>query len=458
MTHEELMRMHEEKFGVKYSKIVDMDVMTPGQVNWWFMSEEMLREIASSYDVDVLRAPIVLDHKREGPAQGHVLQLNVRDEASDKADLTLVGTVGLTESGVAKIESGEWNERSVLINDIYPMDGVWYLEHLSLLGAANPAVPCLQPVVFPSNSDIDNMPASMARAAHALAQRLHTWSRNELYWEYRVRPLSRFKSNTLSVIPFDEPKGIFLNSGVLKPKYVPEGLRVDSSVAQAALFKVDTWDLPKAKTWVMKKEQSLSASMDDEVQSSNIEQEQELLTTTVSDTVDETNINEEGGTTHMPVESTEVTTTTEASPPPELTLRLQAELEAKDQQLRAMEIQTKVTRLRAAGHLVPAQINSGLVQALLAIPESAKINDVWAGDVILEAFESGGKLFHRERLIDEEAPETKVDFENPDLEALADSGVRVSNVDVAKRVREIMHDDPKISHAEALTKARREHA
>lgn len=479
--NQKLIDFHKENFGIEYAEIVDMDILTPGPVNWWKADAEMINELAASYDPLTLRAPIVADHITEGPAFGHVLELSTRDGGTDKDELTLVATVGLTETGAQMVKSGEWNERSVQIWDFHPMEGVWYLLHLSLLGASNPACPCLSPVTFPARSDIDEMPEAMARAAKATAERLHTWGKSENHLTYRIRPLSRFKADSFEILPLDEKKGISMNSGQLLPKYKPEGASDDAPVTQAVLFELKSWDLAKAKSWVNKAEMSLSSQVD---QASGEVKEKLQATKENNDEPppEQAEVHKEkGGLTSMP-EPTQDPNSPPVETPEQRTsvagtlaigeenISLQQQLDAKDREVRQAQsqlkselakksielkatlVQTKLSELQAAGYLVPAQLQLGLLEALVAIPDDAMVGDAWAGDVVLSALKHGGKLLLTDEIKVSE-PEDHSGSSSPDLDKLEGSGVKVAGLDVAKRVRELMDANKDMSHREALAKA-----
>lgn len=250
---------------IEYAETVTMDILFPGIVNWIEVSSDWLKEAAESYDPEFLRAPIVLDHKMEGPAYGHVLGLKYIEGETDKDEVALQATVGLFTSAKAMIESGEWNERSVFLDSYYPTPGIWYLRHLSLLGAANPAMPGMRLVVLPSMEEAEEVEASQMPdyykqlIASAL---MAAWDKTDEHVRYRVRPVTSFRDNTFRTVVLSKKEGIKAVQGKLKAKYVPKGRDSNSMVNQAILFERDkAWDLTKAKRWIKKKQGKLSADI-----------------------------------------------------------------------------------------------------------------------------------------------------------------------------------------------------
>ena len=425
-----------DKFGIDYAEIVDMAIATPGPINWFYCTAEILREVASSYDSKFYSAPLVLDHIMEGPAHGWILDLWVEDGEGDQAETTLWARVGLLESGKAEVESGAWPERSIYFLNFHPMEGVWYLNHLSLLGAANPAVPGLDPVDITEMTEaalIDmgfNEP--MMRLVATTAQRMHTWAKDDQYITYRLRPISRFKGE-LRTVGIDTEKGIFARVGKLKVKYVPEGSEADADVTQALMFEVDKWNVEKAKKYVQREDRSLKSQLDEFIIL------QEIAVQGDTEINDNPIAKAKGGSKPMPPTETEIAAAAEAKKAEEAAAAAAAEaealkakeaadaaaakktvetpsapipvlvesgsiqdLEAVNKQLQAdllkanaealdlkqlfneqlsadaqtlkhTIISTKVQRLLADGFLVPAQVNFGLVEALAAIPDDAVI-------------------------------------------------------------------------------------
>lgn len=255
------------KDGVEYAEIISMDILFPGKVNWTDVSPDMLKEAANSYDPEFLRAPIVLDHVMAGPAYGHVLSLEYFEGKTAKDNIRLKAKVGLFEGAIAMIESGEWNERSVFMDSYYPTPGIWYLRHLSLLGAANPAVPGMPLVVLPSMEEADDVEASQESDIYKrliASALMAVWDRGDEYVRYRVRPVTSFKDGTFRTVTLSRKDGIKAVQGKLQKKYVPKGRNANSMVNQSILFEIDKWDLAKAKKWVKNKQAKLSADFDED--------------------------------------------------------------------------------------------------------------------------------------------------------------------------------------------------
>lgn len=135
--------------------------------------------------------------------------------------------------------------------------------------------------------------------------------------------------------------------------------------------------------------------------------------------------------------------------------KLTAEISARKLELQRQIVETRVKEMRVAGYIAPAQINLGLVDALMTIPEDAKVGETPALDIILEALRHGGKLRLREEIA-AKAPEKKAAGADRDLDKLEESGVRVTGLDTARRVRELMRENPKLAHADALIQAKAE--
>jgi len=245
-----------DKYGLDYPRIVKMEVMTPGPVNFFPITPEIMDEVASSYDpIHVLQAPLVVDHVERGPAYGHVLSLSVDDTGGADKDLRLIAEVGLLPEGVQLVESGSYPERSVMFLNYYPLEGIWYLNHLSLLGAACPAVIGLDPVDLADMTEEEMAKAGFSEVVvnvgKVCSERMHTWKKTERHLEFRIRPVSRFKS--LEDVPINKNSGIGARVGVLKKKYVREGQSEDKKVNQALLFDLARWDMPRAKLWMSKR-------------------------------------------------------------------------------------------------------------------------------------------------------------------------------------------------------------
>jgi hypothetical protein len=241
------------KYGIEYKRIVDMAILTPGPVNGYEVTPETIDEVASSYDpINVLQAPIVLDHIMQGPAYGHVLKLWVDDQGGGESNVKLMAKVGLLIDGAAAISSGQFPERSVFMLNFFPLDGVWYLNHLALLGAANPAVIGLDLVELADLTEDEMTRAGFTEIdknkARICAERVHTWKKGDKFIEFRLRPAYRFES--LQERPIHRYKGIHARAGKLKAHYIADGDSPDKVINQALLFEANKWDIPTAKQWL----------------------------------------------------------------------------------------------------------------------------------------------------------------------------------------------------------------
>jgi len=277
-------RFEGDPYEQEYAKIVEIEVVREGTWNNRFYGQEFIEDIAASYDLSIVRAPVIFGHggflEPEFEALGHILALQHVDEKSDKGLHKVIATVGLLDSGVETIESGEANERSISWWDFYPLQGIPYMLHLALLGNSNPAVVGMDPIVFSVNNVQDEIDAhssvqqtvdsdriaARANLANMIVEQLPestnlNWARTDEDISYKVRELSRFQSGTLRTRQISSKSGIRAEAGLLKKEYVPEGKKNDAVFNRVILFSREKgWTFLKAKAWVEGKA-SLSAEL-----------------------------------------------------------------------------------------------------------------------------------------------------------------------------------------------------
>jgi len=350
----------------EYAALVEFEILRPGPLNWFEVTPEIMREVVASYDVDVLRAPLVLDHMEAGPAYGHILDLELRDDPNDHGELVVIGIAGVFETGLQLIQSGAWPERSIMMSRWHPFDGIWYLNHLSLLGAANPAVVEMGPVIILDDEDEFKAGANVPDAIAASAKG-RRWAADEDFIRYRIRSASRFRDpEKFKEEAIDEGKGIFQIVGKLKSSYLPEGANTNDIFVHAILFSSKKWDLSRAKKWIGSNEKKFSREGARTVMAENGNENVDTVTA------------EEIAAKQKEIDERE---------------RVIAEREnevAKERaEIERNSIAAKVEALRVAGKILPAQIELNPVEIAMSIPAGSMIGDVSARDVFFEFIEAG---------------------------------------------------------------------
>jgi len=423
----------------EYYSTVKMVIMREGDWSGFNMTPELMKEIVTSYDPSVLRAPIVLDHVDRGPSFGHVLGLELVDLPGDDGEFQIEATVGLTAEGHYLVESGQYPERSVQIRWDYPFEGIWYLTHLSLLGAGNPRCLGMGPVVrIPDDVEALAEAIDPENVELLVAQFMSVyfiWDQNEEHIRYRVRVPSRFRDGSFRTIDMDAKKGIQAVVGKLKPKFVPEGHDKNAMVVQALLFSTKTWDLTKAKAWVKKHKSNFSQGG--------------------IDTMDE-DVKGTGDGTRDADQIAELTARAESAES-ELAEAKKTAAEANSKLDRA-NVQSAIDTMLAAGKILPAQVEMGLVDAVAAIPTDLMVGDKSVRNVILECVSHKTDASH---LKDEKSKDGKQKVastgkvDNRDLDSLSQSTVKVApgTIEVTARARELIAEGVKVDDAYIQAKA-----
>lgn len=476
---------------VDYSDIQKIEIMKPGKWNGIEFTPAILRDAAASYDPHLLKAPIVLDHKEEGQAYGHILDLEFVDSKSDKEDFSLMATIGFFPEGAFMLNSGRWSERSVFIDDRYPTPGIPYIRHLSLLGAANPAVSGMKPVdeepapeTMPEEKpapEIEELPeAFQLKLQEININGYFVWDLTDKFVRYRVRPPSRFQNgedgtaNTFRTVWLSEKEGINSVQGKLRKAYVPKGKDADSMIVQSILFVKEKWELAKAKTWIRDHEGKLNNSgiyLSHAVFDNGI-----ILDRSVEKTMPEEIINPDPVTPATPPPHAEDTTAQLHIEPGSLESmkaenaklradnlklieshnqnerKLNAQLKLTNQQMRENTINARLDRLLAGSYITPAYIEEGLKQIFDILPDESTVEvhgkKIKASDALERLIELNGKLKIREEYGSKFAVPTE---ENEDLAKLASLGA--TNLDLAVKAEELMQADSKLSYGDALVRA-----
>gem|GEM_PF-5371063 len=114
----------------------EFEVFKPGNYAIGEWTPEMVAQIVADYDpVNLIEAPLTLDHIQWGPAFGWVSALRLEGD-------TVVATVrDMHPELYAAYQSGQYRKRSVEIYTQLRQTGRPYLGAVTFLGAANPAVP-----------------------------------------------------------------------------------------------------------------------------------------------------------------------------------------------------------------------------------------------------------------------------------------------------------------------------
>lgn len=255
------MKFPGDPYETEYAEIVDIEICREGVWNGWDWTPEMLEEIAASYDIKLLRAPLQRTHWGDGGGLvlGHILKPYMKDEGGDMGVVSLFAKVGILTEGVELIQDGQVNERSVSISSWYPTQGLWYLCHLMLISDTNPAVSGMEPIRFSGEIiDEDRSESVIKDPEYAFAlsyqpQNLN-WSKEEGDIKFRVRESSRFQNGTLTIRAVNREQGIRAEVGELKSEYLPEGKDSKSLFTRYYLFAIEKeWNLPKAKEWIQNK-------------------------------------------------------------------------------------------------------------------------------------------------------------------------------------------------------------
>jgi hypothetical protein len=120
----------------------DVEIFRAGDYPQGKWSADMVARVAENYDKSWIAAPITLDHVQEGPAYGWVDSLRAEDGV-------LYADLEITEAAFRMIDEKTFPNRSVELYKSFELrsgDRGPYLKALSLLGAAQPAVPGMAPI------------------------------------------------------------------------------------------------------------------------------------------------------------------------------------------------------------------------------------------------------------------------------------------------------------------------
>jgi len=239
-----------------------MEILRPGTWNEWDFSPQYLRDLQASYDPAVREAPITIGHPdffdEEKPAYGWVKKLEIRKvaDAETDDDISVWALVDLNEEAEGYIREKKFPKRSAGISETSPYPGIPYLKHIALLGATNPAVSSLTEVEL--SQGFKNEEGILCLAQKAVNDISLVWeSKEQEYW-YRIRPPSRFRSDTFRSFDFKGVSGLRAVGAKYKPEYIPEGNDPDSMVIQALRFDKSNFSLAEAKAWVKTHKKELS--------------------------------------------------------------------------------------------------------------------------------------------------------------------------------------------------------
>jgi hypothetical protein len=137
------------------------------------LSEAALREMATSYNPKLRRAPLVIGHpKMDDPAFGWVKELDYRDGA------LVALTEKVDEDFAVAVQAGRYANRSASFyvpdSSNNPTPGRFYLKHVGFLGARQPAVDGLKPLEFSAleGDDANDLVVSLAGWEAAYRQRM----------------------------------------------------------------------------------------------------------------------------------------------------------------------------------------------------------------------------------------------------------------------------------------------
>jgi len=259
------------------------------------------------------------------------------------------------------------------------------------------------------------------------------WDHNDEHIRYRVRVPSRFRDGSFRTIDFDTKKGIQAVVGKLKPKFAPEGKNKDAMVVQALLFDTKKWDLAKAKSWVSSHKNNFEGgidAMDEDVKGTETR-------TGDADQIAELTARAESAESQL----------AEAK-------KAKAEADAK---LDRANVQSAIDTMLAAGKILPAQVEMGLVDAIATIPADLMVGEKSVRDVVLEcvSHKTDATNLRTEKSKDEKQKIASGKVDNRDLDKLHQSPVKVApgTVEVAARARELIAEGVKVEDAYIQAKA-----
>jgi len=416
-----------------YTEKVRMTIMREGDWQGFNMTPELMKELATSYDTQTLKAPVVVDHMDEGPSFGHILSLEVVNDSDDKGEVRLDAIVGLTAEGSWLVESGSYPERSVFIRRDYPFEGIWYMCHISLLGAGNPRVTGMGPVVRLEN--INDLAAAMEVPEEELVAAFNAvkfiWSQDDEHITYRVRTPSRFNPKSLKTVDFKTDKRIKAIVGKLKTQYVPADGDKNGLVVQSLLFDKSKWDLVKAKSWIKSHTKEFKGGIDK--------------------MADDVNGTEEGTTNADQI--AELTARAESAESELATVRESEQAAAA--KLDRANVQSAIDTLLAAGTIVPAHVEMGLVDAVTAISPDLVIGEKSVRNIVLDCVAHATAAPVKGVKTGDKLTVVKGGVDNRDLNRLENSDVRVApgTIEVTARARELIKEGTKVSDAYLQAKA-----
>lgn len=137
--------------------------------------EAALDRIAAAYDPARHDAPVTLDHAQSGPAYGWVASLRRR------GGVLLATLRDVPETLREAIRGGAYRKRSIELYRALPPEGAPYLEAVSFLGAAAPAVKGLADPIF-SEGESESFAFENEEEGTTFAESLRTKLRSEGRW------------------------------------------------------------------------------------------------------------------------------------------------------------------------------------------------------------------------------------------------------------------------------------
>ena len=132
------LRLNEQGELAEWAVAKPVDLTSTHKVN---ITLERLHEMAATYDpVNIEAAAINFDHADEGPAEGWVESLAVRD------GMLWVKPIRLSAEVVQGVRESRYQRASIEFTTNHPETGGWYFNGLAVLGAAKSAIKGLPPL------------------------------------------------------------------------------------------------------------------------------------------------------------------------------------------------------------------------------------------------------------------------------------------------------------------------